>query len=345
VDDIIINGRRIGPDRPTYIIAEISANHMQDFCHAVELIEVAKMAGVDAVKIQTYTPDTLTADPNFVLGDDSPWPGRNLCELYREAYTPWEWHKELFGVAKTLGLTLFSTAYDETSVDFLEKLNTPAYKIASFELVDIPLLQCVARTRKPIILSTGMATVSEIGEAVDTITTCGNEQISLLKCTSAYPAPIEEMNLRGISVLSNIFGKPVGLSDHSAGIVAPVVAVTLGACIIEKHICLEGALGPDAAFSLVPAAFEEMVKAVRSAEASIGTGRFGPGPHELANMTLRKSIYIVKDVKQGEMFTTENIRVVRPWFGMHPREYHNVLGKHAARNLRKGEPLSIEGVE
>lgn len=339
-----IQNQKIGAVYPTYIIAELSANHNQDFEQAVKLIEAAKQAGADAVKLQTYTPDTITIDCDseyFQIGTGSIWEGRNLYDLYGEAYTPWEWQPKLKAVADELRIHLFSSPFDHTAVDFLEKMNVAAYKIASFEIVDIPLIRKVARTGKPIIMSTGMAALAEIEEAVQTIRAEGNNQLALLKCTSAYPAPPEEMNLRTIPHLSQAFNVPVGLSDHTLGITVPVAAVTLGACIVEKHFTLSRDVpGPDSAFSLEPHEFKAMVDAVRTAEKALGTVSYQVTEKEAASRVFRRSLFVVKDMKSGEMFTEENVRSIRPGYGMHTRQLNDILGKCAAIDIPRGTPLT-----
>jgi N-acetylneuraminate synthase len=340
---IKIGERTIGPGLAIYVIAEVSANHHQDFDQAVKIIRAAKEAGADAVKLQTYTPDTMTIAcnrPEFRI-KGTIWEGRNLYELYGEAYTPWDWHPRLKQVANDLGLDLFSSPFDVTAVDFLEAMNVPAHKVASFELVDIPLIRKMARTGKPLIMSTGMATVEEIEEAVQTARKAGAEQIALLKCTSAYPALPEEMNLRTIPELSRRFGVPVGLSDHTMGTAVPVAAVALGACIIEKHLTLSRSEpGPDSAFSLEPQEFKAMVDAVRVAEKALGAVNFGIGTKEANSRVFRRSLFVVQDVKRGEVFTEENIRSIRPGHGLHTRHLSDVLGRSAARDIERGTPLS-----
>jgi pseudaminic acid synthase len=342
-DYIEIGKRRIGPGRPAYCIAEVSANHNQDFSQAVRIIEAAKEVGADAVKLQTYTPDTITIQSRqeyFRVGGGTLWDGRTLYELYGEAYTPWEWQPKLKQVANDLGMDLFSSAFDPTAVDFLEKMEVPAHKVASFELVDILLIQKMARTGKPLIVSTGMATLEEIEEAVEAALQAGARQIALLKCTSAYPAPPEEMNLRTIPELSRRFGVPVGLSDHTMGIAVPVAAVALGACIIEKHLTLSRAVpGPDSTFSLEPQEFKAMVEAVRTAERSLGQVHFGLSGKEEASRVFRRSLFVVEDVKTGEPFTPANVRSIRPGYGLHTRHLAEVLGRVAAADIARGTPL------
>lgn len=343
-----IAGRVLGREHPTYIVAELSANHRQSFDEAVKLLHAAKEAGVDAVKLQTYLPETMTLnarDRGFRVGSGTPWEGRTLYELYKEAYMPWEWQPKLKRVADSLGLTLFSTPFDPSAVDFLEEMNVPAYKIASFEIVDIPLIRYAASTGKPLILSTGMASLGEIEEAVAAARAAGASAVALLKCTSAYPAPPEAMNLRTIPHLAQAFDVPVGLSDHTLGIAVPVAAVTLGACIIEKHFTLSRSVaGPDSAFSLEPHEFKAMVDAVREAERALGKVHYGVSQHEEESRVFRRSLFVVRDVKAGERFTTENVRSIRPGYGLHPRYLDDVLGRVATRDIAGGTPLAWEMV-
>lgn len=341
-----INGRPIGTGHPTFIIAELSANHRHDFERAVRLIHAAVEAGADAVKLQTYTPDTITLASEkepFRVTSGTLWDGRTLHDLYSEAYTPWEWHPKLKAVADDLGIPLFSTPFDPTAVEFLEEMGVPAYKIASFELVDLPLLRKVAQTGKPLIISTGMATLSEIDEAVRTVREAGATEFALLRTNSAYPAPAEEMDLRTIPHLAETFDVPVGLSDHTLELAVPVTAVALGATIIEKHLTLSRDFGgPDSAFSLEPDEFKAMVQAVRTTEKALGRVRYGPTTHEAASLSLRRSLFIVKDVKAGEAFTRENVRSIRPAHGLHPRYLDAVIGRKATRDLEAGTPLRWE---
>lgn len=346
---IQIGNRRIGPGEPMYIVAEMSANHNQNFEQAVKILEAAKDAGADAVKLQTYTPDTMTIDCDneyFRIGKGTIWEGRILYDLYGEAYTPWEWQPKLKEIASDLGLDLFSTPFDPTAVDFLEEMEVPAYKVASFEIVDLPLLRRIAQTGKPIIMSTGMATLAEIDEAVRTIREAGGSQLALLKCTSAYPAPPEEMNLRTIPHMAEAFHVPVGLSDHTLGIAVPVAAVVLGACIVEKHLTISRQIsGPDSAFSLEPHEFKAMVEAIRTVEKALGKVQYEVGEREAASRVFRRSLFVVQDVKAGEIFTNENVRSIRPGYGLHPRELPKVLGRRAARDIRRGTPLSWELIQ
>ena len=340
---IRIGGRSIGSGEPVYVIAEMSANHSHDYQHAVRIVEAAGAAGADAIKLQTYTADTLTipcANEYFRI-KGTMWDGRTLHDLYQEAFTPWEWHAPLKQVAERLGLDFFSTPFDASAVDFLEQLGVPAYKVASFELVDVPLLRRIAARGKPIIASTGMATLDEIGEAVRTIRESGGRELALLKCTSGYPAAPEEMNLRTIPDLAARFQVPVGLSDHTLGLAVPVAAATVGACIIEKHLTLSRADGgPDAAFSLEPAEFMAMVDAVRTAERALGEVHYGVSPEEEKSRIFRRSLFVVEDVRAGELFTPANVRSIRPGHGLHPRHLDDVLTRRAARDIAKGTPLA-----
>ena len=341
---IKIDGRRIGPGEPVFIVAEMSANHHGRYEDALRILEAAREAGADAVKIQTYTPDTMTFPddrPMFRAGKGTLWAGRNLYDLYREAATPWDWQPKLIDAAAKIGLTLFSTPFDETAVEFLEGMRVPAYKIASFELVDLPLIQRAARTGKPIILSTGMATLAEIKEAVGAAKKAGAGGIVLLKCTSAYPAPLAEMNLRAIPRLARIFKVPVGLSDHTLEWTAPAAAVALGACLIEKHFTLSRDVpGPDSAFSLEPREFKAMVGNIRDVEKALGSADFSVGEQEGKSRQFRRSLFVVKDVKKGERYSPENVRSLRPADGLAPKFLPNVLGRRAARDIRAGTPLS-----
>ena len=348
-EQIMIGNRRIGRGMPVYCVAELSANHNQKYDDAVAIIHAAKHAGADAVKLQTYTPDTLTIPCDndwFRAGAGTLWEGKTLYDLYREAYTPWEWQPELMNVANNLGMDLFSTPFDRSAVDFLEGMNVPAYKIASFELVDLPLIRYVAETNKPVILSAGMATIDEINDAVATIRDTGNDQVAILKCTSAYPAPVDEMNLRTIPDLIERYRVPVGLSDHTLDPTVPVVAVSLGASVIEKHLTLTRKIpGPDSAFSLEPAEFTEMVHAIRAAEKALGNVRYGVLEHERQSVRFRRSLFVVCDMAAGEKFTQENVRSIRPGMGLPPKDIQAVIGKRAKKDIRKGTPLGFDLVE
>ena len=340
-----IGRRHIGADQPTYIVAEMSANHNQDYDRAVRILEAAKGAGADAVKLQTYTPDTLTIDCDrqwFRIGKGTIWEGRKLYDLYGEAYTPWDWQPRLKGVADELGLDLFSTPFDDSAVAFLESELQPAvYKVASFELVDLALIRRIARTGKPMILSTGMASLAEIEDGVRAAREAGAEQIALLACTSAYPAPPEEMNLRRIPHLAEAFGVVAGLSDHTLGIAVPVAAVALGAHIVEKHLTLSrNDPGPDIAFSAEPQEFADMVAAIRTAEKALGEATFEMTEQEAASRVFRRSLFVVRDIKAGEAFTEENVRCIRPGHGLPPKELPAVLKRRAAVDIPRGTPLS-----
>lgn len=344
VPSIEINRRCIGQGHPAYIIAELSANHHQNFDDAVELVRAAKAAGADAVKLQTYTPDTITIAsdrPCFRIGGGTIWDGETLYDLYAKAYTPWDWQPKLKELAGGLGMDLFSTPFDFTAVDCLEAMHVPAYKIASFELTDLPLIRRVAATGKPVIMSTGMAALSEIEEAVQAARSAGAAHLALLKCTSAYPSQPEQMNLRTIPHLSQAFGVPVGLSDHTLTTAVPVAAVTLGASIIEKHLTLSRSVpGPDNAFSLEPREFQAMVEAVRCAESSLGSVSYGPSAEEEKSRIFRRSLFVVADVQCGEAFSPANVRSIRPAHGLHPRHFDEILGRRATQDISSGTPLS-----
>lgn len=329
-----------------FIIAELSANHGQDKYIAIETIRAAKKAGADAIKLQTYRPDTITIDCNneyFQINDNTQWDGRTLYDLYEEAHLPWEWHEELFNVAKEEGLICFSSPFDKTAVDFLEKFNVPAYKIASFEIQDIPLIEYAAYKGKPIIMSTGIATEEDIELAVDTCRKAGNEEIILLKCTSSYPAPIELANLKTMVDMKERFGVEVGLSDHTLGNTVPVVATSLGATVIEKHFILDKSIGgPDADFSLDLEEFSSMVKAVREAEKALGEVTYELSEKVEKNKKFARSLFVVKDIQKGEKFTEENVRSVRPGHGLSPRYQPEIIGRNANIDLKKGTPLKID---
>lgn len=340
---IAINDRAIGPGSPVYIVAEMSANHNQDFDKAVQIIRAAKDAGADAIKLQTYTPDAITIDCDnnfFKLGKGSIWEGYTLFNLYEEACTPWEWTPKLKDVADEIGLDLFSTPFDAAAVDFLEKMKMPAYKIASFENIDLQLLSKVARTGKPVIMSTGMASLGEIDEGVRTLRNEGCDQIALLKCTSAYPAPPDVANLRTIPHLAQSFNVVSGLSDHVLDNSVAITSVALGACIIEKHFTLSrGYGGPDAAFSLEPHEFKQLVKSVRMAEKALGDICYELSEIEQASLIFRRSLFATDDIKKGDVLTAENIRSIRPGNGLHPRNWVQVLGKVAVCDIPRGTPL------
>lgn len=330
----------------TFIIAEMSANHNQDLEVAKKTIKAIKESGADAVKLQTYTPDTMTIDVKndfFKLNSGTIWDGKYLYELYQEAYTPWEWHEELQRYANELGLTFFSTPFDKSAVDFLETLNVPMYKIASFEIVDIPLIEYVASKGKPMIISTGIATLNDIEEAVNACHKMDNYDITLLQCTSSYPAPIEEANLLNISYLKKTFNVKSGLSDHTLGISVPIAAVALGASVIEKHFILNKEMGgPDSSFSLEPQEFKQMTHAIREAERAIGHVDFSLTDKKSNNRKLARSLFVVKDIKKGEKLTEENIRSIRPGDGLHPKLLPNIVNTTATRDLKRGLPLTLD---
>lgn len=349
-DPILLpSGRRIGRGHPCFIVAELSGNHNGQLERALALVQAAHAAGADGVKLQTYTADTLTIDsdqPWFRIAGDNAWRGRTLYDLYQEAATPWAWHEALFAEARRLKLEVFSTPFDDTAVDFLEQLGAPLHKIASFELVDHELVRRVASTGKAVVMSTGMATEAEVQEAVDVIRATGNRQLVLLKCTSAYPSPLSEMNIRALPALASRFGVPVGLSDHCLGERAAVAAVSLGACLLEKHLTLARADGgPDASFSLEPAEFRRLVEVVRETEAALGSGHLGAGPTEAPNVVFRRSIFTVADIPAGAVLTRANIRVIRPGHGLAPKYLPQVLGRRVTRALARGTPLAWDALE
>lgn len=338
----------IGEGFPVFIIAELSANHNGSLETAIETIRAAKRAGADAIKFQTYTADTMTINCNkedFII-KGTIWEGKNLYQLYQEAYTPWEWHEELFKVAKEESLICFSSPFDFSSVDFLEELNVPAYKIASFEITDIPLIEYVASKGKPIILSTGIATDEDIKLAIGACKKMGNDQIALLKCTSSYPAPIEEANMIMVRDLANKYGVISGLSDHTMGSTVAIVSVCFGAKIIEKHFILDRSVGgPDASFSMNEVEFKQMVIAVREAEKAIGAINYKLTDKQQSGRTFSRSLYIVEDIKKGEILTPENVRSIRPGYGMHPKYYNEILGKAVKYDVEKGTALSFGLIE
>ena len=341
-----IENIEIGKENKVFIIAELSANHNQNFDLAVESIKAAKECGADAIKLQTYTADTLTIDSDkdyFKIRQQTIWDGITLYKLYRQAYTPWEWQPKLKKVAEDLGLICFSTPFDKSAVDFLEKMNVPAYKIASFEIVDIPLIEYAASKGKPVIISTGIASEDEITDAVTACRQSGNNQIALLKCTSEYPALIEDANLKTIPALAEKFGTIAGLSDHTLGIIVPVAAAAIGAQIIEKHFIIDGSLGgPDAPFSLEPREFKKMVDEIRVVEKALGRVTFELNDKILKSRKFARSLFAVKEINAGETFTEENVRSIRPSDGLKPVYLKNILGKKAAVKIEKGTPLNFD---
>ncbi len=337
------NGQTIGGDAPAFIIAEMSANHLGDFDKAIAIIDAAAEAGADAVKLQTYTADTITLDcdrPEFIIGGDMLWAGQRLYDLYEEAYTPWEWHKALKEHAEEKGLVFFSTPFDDTAVDFLEELDIDLYKLASFEITHLPLIKRIAQTGKPLIFSSGIAEEEDIELALKTMRAEGLEDIALLKCISGYPAPIEDYNLLSIPAIELSFDVVAGLSDHSEGIVAPVVATAFGAKIIEKHLCLDRDLGgPDAAFSLEPAEFKAMVDAVRQAEAASGEATFALTAKQQSGKAFAQSLFAARAIAAGETLSPEMVRIARPGNGLHPKHLPKITGWVAQRAIAFGEPL------
>lgn len=347
--ELKIGDRIIGEGHPVFIVAELSANHLQKLDLAKETIKAMKKAGADAVKLQTYTPDTLTINSKkdyFKIKQGTSWDGHYLYDLYKQAYMPWEWHEELFDLARKLNLICFSTPYERTAVDFLKKFNVPAYKIASFEVTDIPFIEYVASQGKPVMISTGIATLSDIEEALTACRRVGNDQVILLKCVSEYPTPLENVNLLTISDMRKRFGVLVGLSDHTRGISVPVASVALGAVLIEKHFILDRTIGgPDSAFSLEPREFSEMVKAVREVEKALGKPTYELTEKQKKSRQLARSLFVVRDVKKGEVFTEENVRSIRPNYGLPPKYLKEILGRRAKFDIEAGTPLSWEMIE
>jgi pseudaminic acid synthase len=345
---ITIDGRKIGPDFPPYIIAELSANHNGDINRAFQIMEEAKKSGADAIKLQTYTHDTITMDcdsADFQI-EGGLWDGQTLYELYKGAHMPWEWHKPLFEKAKSLGITIFSSPFDFTAVDLLQKLDAPAYKIASFELVDLPLIARVAKTGKPMIMSTGMANEIEIKEAVGTARTNGCEELIVLHCVSGYPAPADQYNLRTIADISTQFNVLSGLSDHTIDNATAVASVALGACLIEKHVTMDrNGGGADDSFSLEPLELAQLCKDTKTAWSALGKVNYERTEAEKGNVKFRRSLYVIKDMKAGEKFTSDNLRSIRPGFGLAPKFYDDVLGKSALSNISRGTALTYELLE
>ena len=343
INNFLVGKRKIGPGNPTFIVAEISGNHNQNYMKARMIIDAAIDAGVDAVKMQTYTADTITIDSNkkWFRITEGPWKGQNLYRLYKKAHTPWEWQKKLKEYAESRGVLFFSSAFDETSVDFLEKINVQLYKVASFEIVDIGLLEKIGKTKKPVIISRGMASLKEIKIAVDTLFANGTTQVAILHCISDYPADPRDMNLITISDLAKRYKVVTGLSDHTLGITTSITAVALGASIIEKHVTLKRSDGgPDAAFSLEPKELKELVKTIREVEQSFGKPTYEISKNEVKNRAFRRSLFVVEDVNKGEKFTIKNIKSIRPGYGLSTRHLKSVLGKTALINIEKGTPLA-----
>ncbi len=342
---MLINSRKIDQTQAPYIIAEMSANHNGDIKNAYKIIKMAKIAGADAIKMQTYTPDTLTIDcdlPDFQLTEGL-WSGKSLYQLYQEAYTPWDWHKPLFDYAEKLGITLFSSPFDTTAVDLLENLNAPAYKIASFEAVDLALIKYVASTGKPLIISTGIANIEEIQEAIDAAREGGCTELAILHCVSGYPAPAEDYNLKTIADMQSRFAIPVGLSDHTLDNTTAITSVAFGACIIEKHVTLDrNGGGPDDSFSLEPAELQALCNGVKTAWQAIGKVDYGRKSSELANVKFRRSLYFVKDINTDETISKEHIRSIRPGYGLAPKLIEKLIGKKVNQPIKTGTPVSWE---
>jgi len=340
---IHINGRAIGADYSPYVIAEMSANHNGDIRNALKIIEMAKKSGADAVKLQTYRPDTITMDmktPDFMI-EGGLWGGQSLYELYESAYMPWDWHKPLFDYASAVGMTIFSSPFDQTAVDLLEDLNAPAYKIASFEAVDLPLIRYVASTKKPMIISTGMADADEIQEAVDAAKSAGCEQLVLLHCVSGYPAPAQDYHLHTITDMQHRFGVPVGLSDHTLDNTTAITSVALGACVIEKHVTLDRCGGgPDDSFSLEPAELNALCQGAKTAWSALGQVNYARKSSEQGNAKFRRSLYVVKDLQAGEVITEACLKSIRPGYGLSPKYWDSIMGKRAKVAISRGTALS-----
>ena len=341
-----IDNKKIGENHPTFIIAELSANHMNDLDIAIKTIEAIAQSGADAVKFQTFTPDTITINCDndyFQIKQGTVWDGQVLYGLYEDAYMPWDWQPKLKKIAEDLGLIVFSSPFDKTSVDFLEDMDIPLYKIASFEITDIPLIEYVASKGKPIIISTGIATLEDIELAVQTCLNVGNSQIALLKCTSSYPAPYEEINLNTIPDISSKFNVISGLSDHTLGSEVSVAAVALGAKIIEKHFILDRNLGgSDSTFSMEPKEFKHMVDSIRNIEKALGTVNYDLSEKSKLNREFSRSLFVVNDIKKGEIITEDNVRSIRPNFGIHPKYLNKILGKKIKQDLKKGTPFKLD---
>lgn len=349
MNNLFIDEHEIGENQPVFIIAEMSGNHLGKFDLAVETIKAMKEAGADAVKLQTYTPDTITIDCDneyFQIKQGTIWDGTTLYKLYKQAYTPWDWQPKLKKIANELGMPLFSSPFDPTAVDFLEKMKVPAYKVASFEITDIPLIEYMAKKGKPMIISTGIAKLPDIVEAVEACRAVGNNQIILLKCTSVYPTPLEDINLKTILNMKNTFNVIVGLSDHSMGISVPIAAVSLGAKVVEKHFILDRKLGgPDSKFSLEPKEWKEMVNNIREIEKALGKVSYDLSSKAKREREHSRSLFIVEDVKKGDKLTKKNVRSIRPGFGLPPKYLPEILGKKARNQIKRGTPLEWNHIE
>ena len=343
-----INGRSIGVNFPPYIIAEMSANHNGDIKNAYKIIEMAKMNGGDAVKLQTYRPDTITLNirsKEFMI-EGGLWDGQSLYELYESAFMPWDWHQALFEYAKKLGITIFSSPFDNTAVDLLEDLNAPAYKIASFEAVDLPLIKYVAKTGKPMIISTGMADANEIGEAIEAAREGGCQDLVILHCVSGYPAPVKDYNLRTLVDMQSRFNLPVGLSDHTLDNTTAIASISLGACVIEKHVTLNSSGGgPDDSFSLEPSGFKELCDGAKNSWEALGKVDYGRKSSEQKNVQFRRSLYFVKDIKAGEIITEDHIKSIRPGYGLAPKYLENIIGKKLNTDKKYGDPVELDVIE
>ncbi|MEX1189850.1 MAG: pseudaminic acid synthase [Bacteroidia bacterium] len=346
MNEITIGSRKLGLGCPSFIIGELSGNHNGDYDLAVKTVHAMHAAGVDCLKLQTAKPHSITIDsrkPDFLIKGGTLWDDKSLFELYSEVHTPWEWHEPLQKLAHSLGMEFFSSPFDHEAVEFLEEMNVPAYKIASFEITDIPLIEHAASKGKPMIMSTGIAREADIQEAVDACRRMGNEQIIILKCTSSYPTPLEEVNLNSIALLRERFNVQVGLSDHTLGYIVPIGAVALGATLIEKHFILDRSIGgADAAFSMEPAEFAEMISTIRDIEKAMGKATMELSEKSLKNRDFSRSLYVVDDIAEGEILNNKNIRSIRPGYGMAPKHLNEIIGRKAKLNIEKGTPLSPE---